>query len=80
MAQIKLDYEPLRAAVARGDSAYIEVEARNLRDQHIAELLVRAANRARSVIMGIGRGLLAWHKHRYEAAPNGNRLLNFIRM
>jgi hypothetical protein len=80
MERIKLDYEPLRAAVAQGDRAHIEAQARKLRDQHIADLVVRAATGAWSVIMVIGRRVLAWRKHRYEVAPKLSRLLNFIGM
>ena len=80
MELIKLDYEPLRVAVARGDQAHVEVEARKLRDQHIADLVVRAATGVWSVIMAIGRGVLDWRKHRHDVAPSVNRLLNFIRM
>ena len=80
MERIKLDYEPLRAAVARRDRAHIEVEARKLRDQLLADLVIRAASDAWSVIMLIGRRVLAWSKHRYEVAPRVSRLLNFIRM
>jgi hypothetical protein len=80
MERVKLDYERLRAAVARGDRAHIEVEARKLRDQHLAALVIRAASDAWSVIMLIGRRVLALRKHRYEVAPKVSRLLNFIRM
>ncbi len=80
MERIKLDYEPLRAAVARGDSAHIEAEARKLRDRHIAKLVACAATAAWSVIAAIGRGILDWRKHLYEVAPKANRLLNLIRM
>jgi hypothetical protein len=80
MERVKLDYEPPRAAVARGDRAHIEVEARKLRDQHLAELVIRAASDAWSVIILIGRRVLALRKHRYEVAPKVSRLLNFIRM
>jgi hypothetical protein len=80
MERIKLDYERLRAAVARGDRAHIEVEARKLRDQHLAHLVIRAASDAWSVIMLVGRRVLALRKHRYEVAPKVSRLLNFIRM
>jgi hypothetical protein len=78
--RVKLDYEPLRAAAARGDQAHIEAEARKLRDQHLANLVVRAASDTWSVIMLIGRRVLAWSKHRYEVTPTVNRLLNLIRM
>jgi hypothetical protein len=80
MERIKLDYEPLRAAAARGDRAHIEAQARKLRDQHIANVVVHAAISSRSVIMVFGRRILAWRKHRYEVAPKVNRLLNLIRM
>jgi hypothetical protein len=80
MERIKLDCERLRAAVARGDRAHIEVEARKLRDQHLADFVIRAASDAWSVIMLIGRRVLALRKHRYEVAPKVSRLLNFIRM
>jgi hypothetical protein len=80
MERVKLDYEPLSAAVARGDLAYIEAEARKLRDQHLADLVVRGASDTWSVIMLIGRRVLAMRKHRYEVAPKVSRLLNFIRM
>jgi hypothetical protein len=80
MERIKLDYEPLRAAVARRDRARIEAEARKLRDQHLAGLMVRAACDAWSAITLIGRRVLAWREHRYEVAPKVTRLLNFIRM
>ena len=80
MERIKLDYEPLRAAVARRDRARIEAEARKLRDHHLADLMVRAASDAWSVMVLIGRRALAWRKHRYEVAPKVTRLLNFIRM
>ena len=79
MERIKLDYEPLRAAVARGDRAHIEAEARKLRDQHLADLVVRATSDAWSVIMLMGRRV-AWRKHRYAVAPKVSGLLNFIRM
>ena len=69
MEPINLDYGPLRAAVARGDQARIEALARNLRDQHIAHLVARAASGAWSAVMAIGRGVLARHKRRYEVAP-----------
>jgi len=72
MEPIKLNYELLRAAVARGDRAHIEALARKLRDQHIAHLLQRAATGAWSVIItAIGRGVSARRKHRYEVAPGG---------
>ena len=80
MERIKLDYAPLRAAAARGDRAHIEAQARKLRDQHIANVVVHAATIARSVIMALGRGILGWRKHRYEVTPKVNRLLNLIRM
>jgi hypothetical protein len=80
MERIKPDYEPLRAAIARGDSALIEVEARKLRDQEIAKLIARTATAAWSVITAIGRGVLGWRTPLYEVAPKANRLLNFIRM
>jgi hypothetical protein len=80
MERIRLDYEPLRAAVARGDRAHIEAQARKLRDQHLADLVVRAAAGAWSVIVAIGRRVFAWRKHRHEVAPKVDRLLNFIRM
>ena len=70
MEPIKLNYEPLRAAVARGDQAHIETHARKLRDQHIAHLILRAATRARSVIMAIGRWGFA-RKRRYEVDARG---------
>ena len=54
MKRVKLDYEPLRAAVARGDSARIEAEARKLRDRHFANLMVRGVTGAWSIIMAIG--------------------------
>ena len=71
MEPIKLNYELLRAAVARGDRAHIEALARKLRDQHIAHLLQRAATGAWSVITAIGRAVSARRKHRYEVAPRG---------
>jgi len=80
MERIKLDYEPLRAAVAHGEQAHVEAEARKLRDQHIADLAVRAATGIWSVIMASGHGVLAWRNHRFDVAPSVNRLLNFIRM
>ena len=80
MERIKMDYEPLRAAVARRDLAHIEAEARKLRDRHIATYVSRAATAAWSVIMAIGRGVLALRQHLYRVAPTANRLLNFIRM
>ena len=80
MENIKLDYEPLRAAIVRGDSARIEVEARKLRDREMAKLVHRAAAAAWSVIVAIGRGALAWRTNVYRVAPKANRLLNFIRM
>jgi hypothetical protein len=80
MEPIKLDYEPLKAAVARRDLAHIEAEARKLRDRHIATSVARAATAAWSVIVAIGRGVLALRKHLYQVAPAANRLLNFIRM
>jgi len=70
MEPIKLNYEPLRAAVARGDQAHIEAHARKLRDQHIAYLILRAATRAWSVISAIRRGGLA-RKRRYEVDARG---------
>ena len=70
MEPLKLNYEPLKAAVARGDQAHIEVQARKLRDQHIAHLILRAATRARSVIMAIGRGGLP-RKRRCEVDARG---------
>src|SRR6266542_6240529 len=76
MERIRLDYEPLRAAVARGDRAHIEAQARKLRDQHLADLVVRAAAGAWSVIVAIGRRVFAWRKHRHEVAPKVDRLLN----
>ena len=66
MEPIKVNYEPLKAAVARGDQALIEAHARKLRDQYIAYLILRAAARARSVLMVIGRGGLGRRKHRDE--------------
>jgi hypothetical protein len=80
MERIKPDYEPLRVAIARGDSARIEAEARKLRDREIAKLVARTATAAWSVVKAIGRGVLAWRTHLYEVAPKANRLLNFIRM
>jgi len=80
MERIKLDYEPLRAAVARRDLAHIEGEAHRLRDRHMASLVARAATAASSVITAIGRGILDWRKHLYEVAPKANKLLNLIRM
>ena len=80
MERIKLDYEPLRAAVAQGDLARIEAQARKLRDQYIAKLAGRAATGAWSVIMVIGCRALAWRQHRYAVAPKLSRLLNFIGM
>ena len=71
MEPINLNYQLLRAAVARGDRAHIEALARKLRDQHIAHLLQRAATGAWSVITAIGRGVSARRKHRYEVAPGG---------
>ena len=71
MELIKLNYEPLRDAVARGDRAHIETLARKLRDQHIAYLVHRAATGAWSVITAIGRGVSTRRKHRYEVAPRG---------
>jgi hypothetical protein len=49
----KLDYEPVRAAIARGDMAAVEVHARKLRDKHFAELVRRTANTARSYIRNL---------------------------
>lgn len=80
MERVKLDYEPLKAAVARRDRAHIEAEARKLRDQHLANLVVRAASDTRSVIMLIGRRVLAWSQQRYELTLTVNKLLNLIRM
>jgi hypothetical protein len=40
---LKLDYEPVMAAIARGDLAAVEAHARKLRDEHIAKLVRRAA-------------------------------------
>lgn len=80
MEKIKPDYEPLRAAIARGDSAHIEVEARKLRDRQIAKLVGSTATAAWSVITAIGRGVVAWRTHLYQVAPKANRLLDFIRM
>jgi hypothetical protein len=80
MERIKPDYEPLRAAVARGDRARIEAEARKLRDRHLADLVVRAASDTWSVIVLIGRRVVARSKHRYEVTPKVDRLLNLIRM
>ena len=80
MERIKLDYEPLRAAIARGDSLQIEVEARRLRDQEMAKLIHRAAAAAWSLIVAIGHGALVWRTHLYQVAPKATRLLNFIRM
>jgi len=80
MERIKPDYEPLRAAIARDDLAHIEVEARKLRDREIAKLVGITATAAWSVIRAIGRGVVAWRTHFYQAAPKANRLLNFIRM
>jgi hypothetical protein len=80
LERIKLDYEPLRTAVARGDLAHIEAEARKLRDRHMAKLVARAAAAAFSGITAIGRGVLDWRRHAYEIAPKANRLLNLIRM
>ena len=74
MERIKLDYERLRAGIARGDSAHIEVEARKLRDQEMAKLVYRAAAGAWSVIIAIGHGALAWRTHLYQVAPKANRL------
>ena len=71
MELIKLNYEPLRDAVARGVRAHIETLARKLRDQHIAYLVHRAATGAWSVITAIGRGVSTRRKHRYEVAPRG---------
>ena len=71
MEPIKLNYEHLRAAVARGDRAHVETLARKLRDQHIAYLVHRAATGAWSVITEIGRAFPARRKHRYEVAPRG---------
>ena len=71
MEPIKLNYELLRAAVARGDRAQIETLARKLRDQHIARLVQRAAIGAWSVITAIGRAVSARRKHRYEVVPRG---------
>ena len=59
MEPIKLNYEPLKAAIGRGDQAHIEAYARKLRGQYIAQLILRAVARARSVTMAIGRGGLA---------------------
>ncbi len=70
MERIKLDYEPLRAAVARGDRAHIEAEARKLRDRHIADLVVRAATGIWSVVTAKGRGMLASYKHWQHGAPH----------
>jgi hypothetical protein len=69
MEPIKLDYGPLRAAITRADQAYVLAAARKLRNQHIANLLIRAATGARSVIMAIGHGVADWRKHRYDVAP-----------
>jgi hypothetical protein len=80
MERINADYERLSAAIARGDSAHIEVEARKLRDQEIAKRVHRAAAAAWSVMIKIGRGALASRTHLYQVAPKANRLLNFIRM
>ena len=69
MERIKLDYEPLRAAVARADQPHVEAEARKLRNRHIANLMIRAGTGAWSVVITIGRGALGWRKHRYDVAP-----------
>ncbi len=80
MERIELDYKRLNSAIARGDSAHIEVEARRLRDREIAKLVARTATAACLVIKAIGRGVRARRTHLYEVAPKVNRLLNFIRM
>jgi len=54
MERIKLDYKSLRAAVARRDRAHVEVEARKLRDQHLANLVIHGASDVWSVIMLVG--------------------------
>jgi len=47
---LKLNYEPVRAAIARGDVAAVEAHARKLRDEHLAKLVRRAAASTRSYI------------------------------
>jgi hypothetical protein len=69
MERIKLNYEPLNAAIGRGDTLHIEVEARKLRDEEVAKLVHRAAAAAWSAIIGIGRGTLARRTHLNQAAP-----------
>ena len=64
MERIELHYELLKAAIARRDRPSIEVQARKLRDQHLADLTVRAVAGARSGIIAIGRLVLAWCKNR----------------
>ena len=54
----RYDYEPLRAAARRGDRARVEVEARKLRDQHVADLVVRAATGIRSASAALKRGIM----------------------
>jgi hypothetical protein len=80
MERIKLDYEPLSAAVARCDQAHIEVEARKLRDRHIAHFAVRSAASVPSAVRAIGRGFLAQGKHSLRGSLKANGLLNYIRM
>ena len=50
MQPLNPDYGPVRAAIARGDLAAVEAQARKLRDEHIAKLVRRAATRTRSYI------------------------------
>jgi hypothetical protein len=47
---LELDYEPVRAAIARGDLAAVEAHARKLRDEHFANLVRRAATSTYSCI------------------------------
>ena len=53
MQPLNPDYGPVRAAIARGDLAAVEAQARKLRDEHIAKLVRRAATRTRSYIRGL---------------------------
>ena len=66
MESLELDYEPLRAAIARGDVAQIEAHARKLRDKHIADFVRNAAISCWTAIAAIGRGVLPRREHRYE--------------
>ncbi len=69
MERIKLDYEPLRAAVARGNRTRIEAEARKLRDHQIAHLVTRAVTDIRSSITALGRSIHAWYEYHDQVAP-----------